>query len=147
MSLEDKENPLEHVLKLEKSLVMENSVPDANLDKWVEKIDWDVIFAPPQEVHYETFYCENLFEENEDVLQESFFHSQNGSDLIDFLAGESKVNDLNPLTMKVIREDTSFIIQNDDLLMPITNGLDGIISNEVMDHRQILAIYFCCGCS
>ena len=114
---------------------------ESHLKKWLEPINRDIKFEMPGVIKFENLNCTDLFGEPDDPLFENFFQTANKSDLIHFLVGESKVNTLHVDAMKQLREDSTFIAQNEDLLLPITNGIDGMVDNDIMDQRVILSTY------
>ena len=69
------------------------------------------------------------------------FKTSNDSDLIHFLVGESKVNQLGDDNMKILREDSNVIANCENLSLTMTNGMDGLLDNDMLDTRQLLGPY------
>ena len=122
------------------------SNPEADNDNsdeqfWLQPITRFIKFEVPSHIHSEKVNCTHLFEESTDELMDNLFYTSNKSDLIDYLIGETKVNTFHDKEMQVLREDTAFLIDHQDLLQPILNGMDGLIDNDILNHRLILATY------
>ena len=133
------DDPLESILKVDEIPKEEEKIDFEK--KWTEKINRDVQYVVPSETAFPNLHCTALFDDSSDPLLNDFFHTGNNSDLIHYLIGETKVNPLHPSEMTILREDTTFMLHNPDLLLPILNGMNGLIDNEIMDSRLILGLY------
>ena len=92
-------------------------------------------------IRHKSLNVEKLFEEPSDKLHHHMFKTSNDSTLMDFIVGESKVNQLSADSMKMLREDSNAISQHEGLSVAVTNHVGGLLDNEMMDSRQILGPY------
>ena len=121
--------------------IVEVEPSESDIAVWKLAITQDVEFKLPNDVRHQNLNCENLFEDPSDSLHDNMFRTSNKSDLIHFIVGESKVNQLGPESMIVLREDSNVISQHEGLSLTMTNGMDGIMDNDMMDSRQLLGPY------
>ena len=126
---------------LDKIIGTKNLKDNSHFERWLEPINREISFKAPTSQKYKDLNCIHLFEEPKDEIFDNFFQTSNDSDLIHFLIGETKVNTLHPLSMKQLREDTHFLIENENLLLPITSAIGGIMDNEIFDNRIMLSTY------
>ena len=132
-------HPLDTILLDEIDIMVES--PSSDLKRWMELSDTEIVFTVPEELPLLNWKVENLFKTSADKLHDNPIYTEDGSDFIDYLVGDSLANPLGEEEMKVLRQDSHFIAKNDDLVMSILNGMDGLIDNEIMSSRMILSVY------
>ena len=97
---------------------------------WIEKDDSDLAFSLVSEPYKEI--CEDLFQkEITDSHFDDPFRSAEGKDLIEYIAGESRLNPYTDTFMHILRQDTRFIGTNRMLSALVTNGSQGLIENTL----------------
>ena len=106
---------------------------------WIKKDDSDLAFSLVSEPYKEI--CEDLFQkEITDSHFDDPFRSAEGKDLIEYIAGESRLNPYTESFMHILRQDTHFIGTNRMLSALVTNGSQGLIENSLYGDRLHLSL-------
>ena len=113
---------------------------EKDLQVWVEGRPMDIKFARPAETEFTSLECPQLFAD-EPEGDDDFFKTNNKEDLIRFITKEAQTNDFSQEYMNVLREDSHFIASEPQLSSTITNGMDGIIENDIFSSRLLLSTY------
>ena len=106
---------------------------------WIKKDDSDLAFSLVSEPYKEI--CEDLFQkEITDSHFDDPFRSAEGKDLIEYIAGESRLNPYTDTLMHILRQDTHFIGTYRMLSALVTSGSQGLIENALYGDRLHLSL-------